>query len=165
VRTSSIVILAALILSCAASPASARSGGTATNFTLRDLNGKHLRLSDFKENLLLMSFWATWCKPCLVELKHLEKLYGKYKKKGFVVLGISMDGPETQASVKPTVQRYKLSFPIAIDRETRVVKFYNPKHAAPFSVLIRKGKVVKTRESFQVSDLPAIEKEIQDNLR
>ena len=52
-----------------------------------------------------------------------------------------------------------------IDRETRVVKYYNPKHAAPFSVLIRKGKVIKTRESFQVSDLPAIEKEIQDNLR
>lgn len=162
-RTASIVLAALLVL--APSGATAKEGGNVTNFTLRDLNGKHLRLSDFAKNVLLMSFWATWCKPCLVELKHLEKLYGKYKKKGFVVLGISMDGPETQANVKPTVQQYKLSFPIAIDRETRVVKYYNPKHAAPFSVLIRKGKVVKTRESFQVSDLPAIEKEIQDNLR
>lgn len=141
------------------------AGGTATNFTVRDLNGKHLRLSDFSKNVVLMSFWATWCKPCLAELRHLEKLYQKYRGKGFVVLAISMDGPESQAGVKPMVQKYRLSFPVAIDRETRVVKLYNPKHAAPFSVLIRRGKVVRTRESFQVSDLPAIEKEIQDLLR
>jgi peroxiredoxin len=141
------------------------AGGTATNFTIRDLNGKHLRLSDFSKNVVLMSFWATWCKPCLAELRHLEKLYQKYRGKGFVVLAISMDGPESQAGVKPVVQKYRLSFPVAIDRETRVVKLYNPKHAAPFSVLIRRGKVVRTRETFQVSDLPAIEKEIQDLLR
>ncbi len=140
------------------------AGGTATNFTIRDLNGKHLRLSDFSKNVVLMSFWATWCKPCLAELRHLEKLYQKYRGKGFVVLAISMDGPESQAGVKPLVQKYRLSFPVAIDKETRVVKLYNPKHAAPFSVLIRRGKVVRTRETFQVSDLPAIEKEIQDLL-
>ncbi len=164
-RTLIIALSIAALSSVSFSGEALAKEGTATNFTLRDLNGKHIRLSDFQKNLLLISFWATWCKPCLVELKHLEKLYGKYKGKGFVVLGISMDGPETQANVKPTVQQYKLSYPIAIDRETRVVKYYNPKHAAPFSVLIKKGKVIKTRESFQVSDLPAIEKEIQDNLR
>ncbi len=146
-----------------ATPAHAQGG--LTNFTVRDLNGKHVRLTDFGKSVLLMSFWATWCKPCLNELRHLDKLYQKYKGKGFVVLAISMDGPETQASVKPVVQKYGLTFPVAIDKETRVVKLYNAKHAAPFSVLFRRGKLVKTRESFQVSDLPAIEKEIQDLLR
>ena len=136
-----------------------------TNFTVRDLNGKHVRLSDFHKNVLLMSFWATWCKPCIVELRHLEKLYQKHKAKGFVVLAVSMDGPETQAGVKPIVQTNRLTFPIVIDHETRIVKLYNPKHAAPFSLLFKKGKVVKTREGFQVSDLPAIEKEIQGQLR
>jgi peroxiredoxin len=147
-----------------ATPAQAAGGG-ATNFTVRDLNGKHVRLSDFHKNVLLMSFWATWCKPCIVELRHLEKLYQKYKAKGFVVLAVSMDGPETQAGVKPVVQTNRLTFPVVVDHETRIVKLYNPKHAAPFSLLFKKGKLIKTREGFQVSDLPAIDKEIQDQLR
>jgi peroxiredoxin len=139
--------------------------GTATNFTIRDLGGKHLRLSDFKKNVVLMYFWATWCKGCTGELRHLEKLYRKYKAKGFVVLAISMDGPESQAGVKPVVQRDSLTFPVAIDRETTVVKLYNPKHAAPFFVMLRRGKVVRTREGFQVVDRPLIEKEIVELLR
>ena len=138
--------------------------GKVTNFTVRDINGKSVRLSDFKKPVVLMNFWATWCKPCLVELKHLQKLYKKHRGKGFVVLAVSMDGPETVAKVKPFIRRYRLTFPVVVDTDTRIVKLYNPKHAAPFSVFIKKGKVVKTREGFQVSDLPAIEKEIKDLL-
>ncbi len=159
-RTLAVLLVASLL-----APALAHAESTATNFTLRDLGGKHIRLSDYGKNVVLMSFWATWCKPCITELRHLQKLYDKHKGKGFVVLAISMDGPESQAGVKPVVQKYGLSFPVAVDKETKVVKLYNPKHAAPFSVTLRRGKVVRTRESFQVSDLPAIEKEIQDLLR
>ena len=65
-----------------------------------------------------------------------------------------------RAKVKSTVKRYRLDFPVAIDAESRIVKLYNPKRALPFSVLIKKGKVLKTRAAFQVSDLPLIEKEI-----
>jgi peroxiredoxin len=155
-----------LVSILALSPVSARATGCgSTNFTVRDLNGKHVRLSDFNKNVLLMSFWATWCKPCIVELRHLEKLYQKYKSKGFVVLAVSLDGPETQANVKSVVQNYHFTFPVVIDHETRIVKLYNPKHAAPFSVLLKKGKQIKTREGFQVSDLPIIEKEIQALLK
>lgn len=143
----------------------ALAGGKATNFTVRDIKGKRVRLSDFKNKLVYMSFWATWCKPCLIELKHLQKFYDKYKKRGFVVLAVSMDGPESRAKVKPIVRRYRLKFPVVIDKETRIVKLYNPKRSAPFSVLISRGRVVKTREGFQVSDLPAVEKEIVDHLK
>ena len=147
-----------------AAPATA-AGGKATNFTVRDIKGKYVRLSDFSGKGVLMNFWATWCKPCLVELKHLQKLYKKYKSKGFVVLAVSMDGPETRAKVKPLIKRYKLTFPVVIDKETRIVKLYNPKNAAPFSVFIKKGKVTKTREGFQVSDISAIEKEVKDLIK
>jgi len=161
---SRLVVGVALLLALIATPP-ARAGGKATNFTVRDINGKYVRLSDFSKQLVVVNFWATWCKPCMVELKHLEKLYKKYKAKGFVVLAVSMDGSETQAKVKPFVRRYKLTFPVVVDSETRIVKLYNPKHAAPFSVYVKKGRVVKQREGFQVSDLPAIEKEIQDLLK
>lgn len=145
--------------------APAEAGGKATNFTVRDIKGKYVRLSDFSHKGVLMNFWATWCKPCLIELKHLQKLYKKYKSKGFVVLAVSMDGPETRAKVKSLVKRYKLTFPVVIDKETRIVKLYNPKNAAPFSVFIKKGKVTKTREGFQVSDISAIEKEVKDLIK
>ena len=161
----SIVTVALLFTSAAPAMAQKKKGGRATNFTLRDIKGKYLRLSDFKDKVVLMSFWATWCKPCLAELKHLNKLYAKYKSKGFVVLAISIDGPETRAKVKPTVRRYKFKFPVAIDKEKRVVKLYNPKNAAPYTVYIKKGRVIKTREGFQVSDLPAIEAEIKKLLK
>jgi peroxiredoxin len=157
-------ILSLTLLLGLATPAEA-AGGTATNFTVRDIKGKYVRLSDFSSKGVLMNFWATWCKPCLIELKHLQKLYKKYKSKGFVVLAVSMDGPETRAKVKPLVKRYKLKFPVVIDKETRIVKLYNPKNAAPFSVFIKKGKVTKTREGFQVSDISAIEKEVKDLIK
>ncbi len=147
-------------------PWSAWSGGgaTATNFTVRDINGKYLHLSDYRNKTVLMSFWATWCKPCLVELRHLEKIYRKYKNKGFVVLAVSLDGPETRAKVKPMIKHYKLTFPVAIDESSHIVRLYNPKKAAPFSVIIKKGKIIKKREGFQLSDLPSIEKEILENI-
>jgi peroxiredoxin len=160
------VLLGMFFVALLLAPQAARAGegGKATNFTIRDLQGQYLHLSDYNKQLVLMSFWATWCKPCLTELKHLEKFYQKYKGKGFMVLAVSMDGPESQAKVKPFVQRYKLSFPVVIDKETQIVKLYNPKHAAPFSVMLRQGKIVKTREGFQVSDLEAIENEIKGQL-
>jgi len=136
-----------------------------TNFTLRALDGKYLRLSDYKKKVVYLTFWATWCKPCLAEMKHLNKFHARYKAKGLVVLGVNLDGPETRSRVRATVARYKLKFPIAIDTQSRAVKLYNPRRSLPFSVLIKKGKVIKKRASFQVSDLPEIEKEIKAALK
>ena len=159
-----LLVVAALLLST--TPALAeKKGAKATNFTLRDIKGKYVRLSDYKDHVVLMSFWATWCKPCLIELKHLNKLYKKLKSKKFVVLAISIDGPRSRAKVKPTVRNHKFKFPVAIDKQKRVVKLYNPKNSAPYTVYIKKGRIIKTREGFQVSDLPAIEAEIKKLLK
>ena len=140
-------------------------GSKATNFTLRDIKGKSLKLSDYKDKTVYMAFWAVWCKPCLKELKFLNKMHKKYKSKGFEVLAISIDGPETQARVPSLVRSKKLKFRVAIDKEKRVTKLYNPKNAAPFSEVIKKGKIIKKREGFQVSEKKEIEKEIKELLK
>jgi peroxiredoxin len=159
-------ILQGLIVTLALAAASAAAAkGEATDFTVRDINGKYVRLSDFKDKVVFMSFWATWCKPCLKELRHLQKLYKKHGPKDFVVLAVSIDGPESRAKVKPYVQRYRLTYPVVIDKDGRIVRLYNPKGAAPFSVILKHGKVVKTREGFQVSDLPVIEEEVKKLLK
>jgi len=143
-----------------ASSAGQRSG--APDFALRDLSGQTVRLSDHRGKVVLVNFWATWCVPCAAELPHLERLYNKYRDQGFVVLAISMDGPETSANVDPHARRHGLTFPVLLDEETRVTGTYNPKRTAPFTVLIgRGGDVASTREGYHAGDEVEVEADIR----
>jgi cytochrome c biogenesis protein CcmG/thiol:disulfide interchange protein DsbE len=65
----------------------------APDFTLEDLSGKKVSLSDHRGQFVLIDFWATWCPPCLRSIPELVDLHGKYREKGLVVLGISLDDP------------------------------------------------------------------------
>ena len=64
-------------------------GQPAPLFTLQDLNGNSVSLSEFKGRPLVINFWATWCGPCRTEIPHLEFLSKKYKDQGLVVLGVN----------------------------------------------------------------------------
>jgi peroxiredoxin len=138
------------------------SGTQATDFTLRDTDGRDVRLSDYLgKQVVLIDFWATWCVPCEAELPHLQALYEAHKDKGFVVLGVAMDGPETVAQVAPFARRYNLSFPVLVDDETKVVGIYNPKRTAPLSVLIdRRGQIARVRSGYSAGDEKLIEDDV-----
>jgi len=66
-------------------------GMTAPDFVMNDQNGKPLMLSQFKGKVIVLDFWATWCGPCRRELPHFKELWGKYKSKDVVFIGISLD--------------------------------------------------------------------------
>lgn len=154
------------LVACAApqSGSGAASGGAA-DFALRDTAGRTVRLSDHAGQVVLLNFWATWCVPCAAELPHLQRLYETYRDQGFMVLAISMDGPETVANVGTHARRYGLTCPVLLDEETRVVGVYNPKRTAPFSVLIgRDGEVAKTRAGYSPGDEVELEAEIRELL-
>lgn len=161
----------AAALSAACSGASATSGaadapassaGTAPDFQLDTLTGETARLSDhFGKDVVLVDFWATFCEPCLASMPHLDALYKKYKDKGFVVLGVSIDGPDSIAQVRNEVQKLGVTFPILLDQETRVVALYNPKTSAPYSVLIgRDGRVRQKREGYTTGSAAALEADV-----
>lgn len=63
----------------------------APDFTLPDVNGKPVSLSQFKGKYVLVDFWASWCKPCRIENPHVVKAYQQFKNKNFTVLGVSLD--------------------------------------------------------------------------
>ena len=67
---------------------------TAPDFTLRGLNGDSVSLNRYREKIVLLDFWATWCPPCRLSIPELVELQKKYRDQGVVVLGISMDHPE-----------------------------------------------------------------------
>jgi peroxiredoxin len=93
-------------------------GKEAPDFTLKDMADTDVALSSFKGKVIVVNFWATWCKPCKDEMPSLNKLYDTYKDKGLVVLGVSVD-----KSKKPIVKFLKkvpVDFPILLDANLTV---------------------------------------------
>src|SRR5581483_9452368 len=67
------------------------AGAKFPDFAEKDLEGKPLSPSNFKGKVVLIDFWATWCRPCVMELPNVQKAYEKHHDKGFEIIGISLD--------------------------------------------------------------------------
>jgi thiol-disulfide isomerase/thioredoxin len=81
---------------------------------LPNLQGKTVRLTDLREKVVLINFWATWCDPCRAEMPSMHALYQDYRDKGFEILAISID-VQGKDVVAPFVDAYGLTFPILLD--------------------------------------------------
>jgi cytochrome c biogenesis protein CcmG, thiol:disulfide interchange protein DsbE len=105
----------------------------AADFTVSLLSGETLKLQGQRGKPMLVNFWATWCAPCREEMPAMERLYIKHRERGFVLLAVSVD---TDASVvKPFLERYKLTFPVALDAKMDLANAYGVR-ALPASFLI-----------------------------
>lgn len=137
-------------------------GGNITDFSLKDIDGRSVALSDFLgRKVVLISFWATWCEPCKKEMVQLQELYDAHKDAGLQIISISMDEPETQGDVRPYIKQRGYTFPVLLDTETRVTNQLNPRRAAPFTLIIdRDQKVVFEHESYVPGDEKTIEEAV-----
>jgi peroxiredoxin len=161
-----VLISAFALAGCGAADgpgAASTSDSAPPDFELATVNGGNERLSNhLGKEVVLIDFWATFCDPCMAAMPHLDELYKKHKSEGFVVLGISIDGPDSVAQVKSTVAKLGVSFPILLDQETRVVALYNPKTSAPFSVLIgRDGRIITKKDGYTTGDSSAVDRDVE----
>lgn len=180
-KSHSMVALAATLLACAAAgcgpePAQGpapqtpgapqKSGASAPDFALKSTEGKTVRLSDYLgKNVVLIDFWSTTCDPCLAEMPYLVDLYKAKKDRGFVVLAVSLDGPESLADVNRVAHDKEMVFPVLLDEETTVVARYNPKREMPFSVLIDKsGTIVQKKAGYTPGDEKGLAAEVDKAL-
>ncbi len=134
----------------------------AIDFTLNDINGEEITLSDYcGHGPILLSFWATWCKPCKEEMIYLNKLYKKYSPEGFVLFAISVDSERSLSKIKPYVKSHGFRFPVLLDTDGETARNYYAR-VVPFSVLInKKGEIVWTHTGYKHGDEVQLEEEIK----
>jgi peroxiredoxin len=98
------------------------AGSPAPDFTLNDLDGNTIRLSDYRDQPVILNFWATWCGPCRVEMPELEQVQQDYADAGLVVLLVNQQ--ESPERVKAFAEELGLTAPIVLDSETQVGEAY-----------------------------------------
>jgi peroxiredoxin len=118
-----------------------KEGCLAPSFTIPDLTGKPVSLSDFKGKVVLLNIWATWCGPCKREIPSLDRLYHMRKDKGLEIVAVSVDRTPV-SGVATFVANYQMSFPVLHDNRGEVGQKYWAK-SIPSSFLLDKNGVIK----------------------
>lgn len=143
----------ALMLATSIAAVDARAAESASDFTLRDINGQSMTLSDLKGKVVIMSFWATWCGPCKEEMPHLQRMYTERGGDGLVVLSISTDDARSASRVKPFVKKMGYTFPVLLDRDSTVIGTYNPSKTLPYTVVVdRQGEIARRHSGYNPGD-------------
>jgi peroxiredoxin len=147
--------LLAFVLATLALPAFAQDAdrAPAPDFRVGTLDGSTATLGEHAGKVVVISFWATWCRPCLQELPHLQRLYAELGDEGLVVLAVSNDGPETQAQVRAIANRGGWTFPVLLDLDGAITSLLNPRGTNPYTIFVdRQGRIADTHEGYASGD-------------
>jgi cytochrome c biogenesis protein CcmG/thiol:disulfide interchange protein DsbE len=161
-----IFLLGLLIFASALAQSESEGLRKAPNFKLEDLDGKMIELNNHTgDGPILLSFWATWCKPCVEELAEFKKIYNDYKDQGFKMFAISTDDERTVAKVKPFVKSKGYEFPVLLDTNADVARIYYAQ-AVPYSVILDKdGFIVYSHLGYMRGDEENVRKKVSELLQ
>jgi len=117
----------------------ASSSGPAANFTLKSAEGDNIRLSEYRGQVVLLNFWASWCGPCRQEMPELDQLHQRYEGLGFTVFGVNVEQDRKMAD--KVLRDIPVTFPILFDDQNAVSELYDV-DAMPVTVLVdRSGDI------------------------
>jgi peroxiredoxin len=138
-------------------------GQAAPTFTLKSQSGKNLSLREYRGQVIMINFWATWCGPCRQEMPALNALYEKYRSAGFMLFGVNVDGESANAA--QMADRLKVSYPILFDTDKRASALYRI-DAMPMTVLVdRDGKIRYVQPGYRAGYEEKYQAEIRELLR
>jgi len=134
-------------------------GQAAPDFALKSSTGENLRLSEYRGDVVMINFWATWCGPCRQEMPLLDELYTRYERVGFSLLGVNIDDDSRRAM--QMIEDLGVSFPVLFDARKEVSELYEVE-AMPVTVLVdREGNVRHVHHGYK----PGYEEKYLDQVR
>ena len=104
-------------MSSAAAPRCQTGSRSKLDFTLKDPDGKDVRLSQYKGKVVLVNFWATWCGPCRVEIPEFVEVYSEYKDRGFEILGVLAQDTPSKEQLAAFAAEHKMDYPVLFSSE------------------------------------------------
>ncbi len=144
--TRSLWLLLSMLSVAALSTADERNG-PAPDFVLKSNQGKNIRLSELRGEIVLINFWATWCGPCRQEMPLLDDIHQNYRDMGFTVLGVNVENDPAKAD--DHLAENPVSFPILYDTRSEVSKLYQV-DAMPTTVMVdRDGNIRHFHRGFK----------------
>jgi peroxiredoxin len=147
------------VLAATSLASSGLTGQAAPDFALKSSSGANLRLSEYRGDVVMVNFWATWCGPCRQEMPLLDELYSRYERVGFSLLGVNIDDDSRRAM--SMVSELGVSFPVLFDARKEVSKLYEV-DAMPVTVLIdREGTIRYVHNGYK----PGYEEKYLDQIR
>jgi len=141
-----VILVAGILLGPVGLQAAPRIGQAAPSFKVTTLSGQQVSLEQYRGQVLVLDFFATWCQPCRLSIPHLVEMNKKYAKQGLRVLGISAD-EDGEGDVKAFAGQNHITYPIALAGESTLADF--GVRAVPVMFLIdKKGRVVEVFRGF-----------------
>ena len=154
-----IIALVFSVFAASSLASSGLEGQAAPDFALKSSNGENLRLSEYRGNVVMINFWATWCGPCRQEMPLLDELYNRYERVGFNLLGVNIDDDSSRAM--RMVEELGVDFPVLFDAQKEVSKLYEVE-AMPVTVIVdRQGTVRYVHHGYK----PGYEDKYLDQIR
>lgn len=158
------LVAAGLLWPGSAIPASEIAPGQAApTFTLKSQSGKNLSLREYRGQVIMINFWATWCGPCRQEMPALNALYEKYRSAGFMLFGVNVDAES--ANAMQMADRLKVSYPILFDADKKASALYRI-DTMPMTVLVdRDGKIRYVQPGYRAGFEDKYQAQIRELLR
>lgn len=123
------------------------TSGAAPDFTLKSASGANLKLSEYRGEVVLINFWASWCGPCRQEMPALDELHSRYRLLGFTVLGVNVE--EDSRKAREVLADLQVGFPVLFDDHSTVSRLYDIV-AMPSTVLVdRNGNIRYLHKGYQ----------------
>lgn len=156
-----VLALVVFMFSCTRGENSVAYGDKAPDFTLSDISGGQVSLSSLRGKVVMLEFWATWCPPCKEAVPELKAIHERYKERGFVLLGVSVDkGADSKTAVSAYVKSHSITYPVLFD-DNNTNGTYSVTSIPTSFIIDKAGRIVNKRLGFIPGSTDNLSKEIE----